>query len=73
VQIQNDRMPSSDSNTREDPWARHYREAAQRRRERGWHRWREAPRNAPRKRLKVLLATAALFVALAIVALLLPR
>jgi hypothetical protein len=65
-------LSSSDSNP-VDPWARHYLEAARRRRARGWHR-REEPKGRGRNsRLKIYLGAVALFVALTIVTLLLPR
>jgi hypothetical protein len=67
------RAISSDSVAPEDPWARIYRQAAQRRRARGWHRWREPARTQSSKRLKLGLAAAALFLAFTLVALLLPR
>ena len=67
-------MSSDDSHARDDLWARHYREAAKRRRARGWHR-RDDASFARRKRhvLKVYFGVAALFVGLIILALLLPR
>jgi hypothetical protein len=66
-------VASSDSNpgTR---WTRHYEEATRRRRARGWHRRDES--RAPRKRdvrLKLYIAAGALFVALTLVAMFLPR
>jgi hypothetical protein len=66
---------SSDSNTRQGLWERHYREASERRRARGWHRRHETTR-APRHgslRLKVTVAAVALFLTLAALVLLLPR
>jgi hypothetical protein len=69
-------MSSSDSNVVDTAWARHYEEAAARRRARGWHRREERTsaraRHAP-TRVKVYALAAGLFVALTIVALLIPR
>jgi hypothetical protein len=68
-------LSSSDSNTRHDPWARHYREAAERRHARGWRRRGESSleRRQRHPRNLVYVAATATFVALTIVALLLPR
>jgi hypothetical protein len=67
-------MSSSDSNTRDDPWERHYRAASERRRARGWRR-RDvvSSETAPQSRLKIYISVAALFVVLVIMALLWPR
>jgi type VI protein secretion system component VasF len=73
VQNEIQTVSSSDSNAREDLWARHYQAAAQRRRARGWHRWRESRTRHTPTRLKVYLVAASIFVALTVVALLLPR
>ncbi|HVU52138.1 MAG TPA: hypothetical protein VHL80_15675 [Polyangia bacterium] len=68
-------MSSSDSNVRDDAWARHYRRASERRRARGWHR-RDAARPRARRgsrRFWVYATAAAIFVALTVVALVVPR
>jgi hypothetical protein len=67
------RASSCDAGNPEDPWAPIYRQAAQRRRARGWHRWREPARTRSSKRLKFGLTAAAFFLACTLVALLLPR
>jgi hypothetical protein len=66
---------SSDSNAREDPWARHYRAASERRRARGWRRRDEArPRVEKTARRTWFYVGAAVFVvALVAAALLAPR
>lgn len=69
-------MSSSDSNVIDTAWARHYEKAAARRRARGWHRREERPTTRPRRaptRMKVYALAAGLFIALTIVALLIPR
>lgn len=68
-------MSSSDSNAREDPWARHYRVASERRRARGWHRRDEArPRGQRISRgARIGIVAAVLFVALTVIAVVLPR
>jgi hypothetical protein len=53
-------------------WARHYRKATERRRARGWHRRVDGARERF-DRKKVYVIAAAIFVALTIVALLIPR
>jgi hypothetical protein len=66
-------MSSSDSNPTATAWTRHYEEAAARRRARGWHR-REDPRSrrAP-NRAKLYALAVSLFVAVTIIAMLIPR
>jgi hypothetical protein len=69
-------MSSSDSNVVDTAWARHYEEAAARRRARGWHRREDRPTSRQRRapsRVKIYVLAAGLFVALTIVALLIPR
>jgi hypothetical protein len=65
---------SSESNTRRDLWAQHYREASERRRARGWHRRDGHLSDAHgSRRVRVYVAVAVAFVALTIVALVIPR
>ena len=68
-------MSSSDSNASNDPWARHYRVASERRRARGWHRRDQARARGSResRRARLYVAAAIAFVALTAAALLLPR
>ena len=67
-------MTSSESG---DLWARHYQAASKRRRARGWHRRDEAkPRHGARptsRRIRFYVAAAVIFLALAAVALIVPR
>ena len=73
-------MSSSDSNVPDSGWTRHYKEAAKRRRRRGWHRRDESgqpayERDASRKRdvrVKLYAWAAALFVVATLIAVLLP-
>jgi hypothetical protein len=69
-------MASSDSNVAhvpEDGWARHYVEAAARRRARGWHRRDDSTRRRGVSRPRIYAIVGALFIALTIAALLAPR
>jgi hypothetical protein len=69
-------VSSSDSNVPGAQWSRHYEEAAKRRRARGWHRRESSDRDGARKRdrrFKLYLAAGALFVALTLIAMFLPR
>jgi len=70
-------MSSSDSNARDELWARHYSAASERRRARGWHRRDEMkPRHRgepPSRRLRFYVAAGVVFVALTAIALVLPR
>lgn len=71
-------MSSSDSNTPSELWARHYAAATQRRRARGVHRRDPARDGADEqvrrdRRVKIYLAIGALFVAITLLAVLLPR
>jgi hypothetical protein len=71
-------VSSSDSNAREDLWARHYRAASERRRARGWHRRDEARPRVGRgarasRRARLYVGVAILFVVLTAVALVMPR
>jgi hypothetical protein len=73
VQIDSPSVSSSEFNTRHDAWTEHYRAASERRRARGWHRRDDAKKRDAPRRLWLYVATAILFVALAAVALMLPR
>jgi hypothetical protein len=65
-------MASSDSHVPDDGWTRHYAEAAARRRARGWHR-RESSSRRRVSRPRIYAIVASVFVALTIVALIIPR
>jgi hypothetical protein len=64
---------SSDSNARQDPWTQHYRAASERRRARGWHRRDDGKKRHATKHVRLYVAAGIVFVALAAMALVLPR